>query len=416
MTLISKKIPSAAARWIARSEGSDATIFVFTFEAKPIFGRTQLKILRVVTLASATGKYGGPFDTAISQARLIANIDGQDVTLLAGHMRNDRPAIIGAKFEFVGRDVYRVLARTGFFTCFSWKMLAEIFRQVRRVDIVHVSYAREFIPLMTSALAIMFRKPLVLQPHGMLTTRTSAVHKVVDLLAAPMFRKAKRVIALTGVERTQLEGWAHCNGENWIDVIGNPLPYVPSSETGSPRSHKAVFIARLEPRKRVSDFVEARRIAHDNGWNEVYEVVGPDQGDGAAVQSAAESLPGLIYGGAIPSSSIEAVLGSAGVFVLTSDNEPWGNVLVAALATDLPVVVTQSAALADEVDRNRLGLVVPDRDPRAVAEAVHRILGSNWRTAEEARAARDFARKRFDQVEIRQKLLSTYIAASEGRV
>jgi glycosyltransferase involved in cell wall biosynthesis len=368
-----------------------------------------LKILRVVTLASATGKYGGPFDTSIGQARLISRTEGMEVTVLAGHLRDDMPVIDARGFELIGCEVHSIGTKRAFYGCMSWAMCVEIGRQVRQADVVHVSYARELIPLLAAGIAVLLRRPLVAQPHGMLTSRTSRVHDLVDIIARPLFRKARRVIALTDVEKAQLEDWGGV-GER-ITVIGNPLPYVVQDRPRTSKPVNVFFIARLEPRKRVIDFVEARRIAFSRGWDEQYEVIGPDQGDGAAVIAAAASTPGLSYRGPVPASSIEKLLDNAGVFVLTSENEPWGNVLVAALAKEIPVVVTRSAALASEIEQNHLGIVVPDRDPNAVAEAVHRLLTTQWRTPLEVNSAKEFARVRFDQAAIGRRILSTYNAA-----
>lgn len=49
----------------------------------------RLRVCRVVTLASATGQYGGPYDTARRQARLAAMM-GADVALVAAHLPGDR--------------------------------------------------------------------------------------------------------------------------------------------------------------------------------------------------------------------------------------------------------------------------------------------------------------------------------------
>jgi len=290
-------------------------------------------------------------------------------------------------------------------------MCFELVRQVRRADIVHVSYAREIIPLLAAGLALGFRKPLVIHPHGMLTARTSRLHQVVDLVARPVFRRASRIIALTSVEKGQLQDWSGLDDTGPFDVIGNPLPYEPTEGVTATSTSKAVFIARLEPRKRVSDFVEARQVAHANGWNELYEVIGPDQGDGEMVRLAASQTPGLLYRGAVPATQIDGILNNAGVFVLTSLNEPWGNVLVAALVKGVPVVVARSAALAEEIDQNHLGIVVPDGEPAAVARAVHLILTDRWRTPEEEKVALNFAKRRFDQVGIQKLLLDTYRTA-----
>ena len=48
------------------------------------------KLLRVVTQASRTGRYGGPFDTAVNQCRLLAN-ESIDCTLFSGSLPGDAP-------------------------------------------------------------------------------------------------------------------------------------------------------------------------------------------------------------------------------------------------------------------------------------------------------------------------------------
>lgn len=367
-----------------------------------------------MTLASATGKYGGPFDTAVSQSRLTFGEQGTKTTLLAGHLPNDAPTLDSSVIEVIVCAVRKIAGGTGFTTCISWRMCLELVRQVRRADLVHVSYARELIPLLAAGLAIGFRKPLVIQPHGMLTARTSLLHRVVDIVAKPVFRKASRIIALTSVEKDQLHDWSGLDDAGPFDVIGNPLPYEPRDGATETSTRKAVFIARLEPRKRVSDFLDARQVAYAKGWDERYEVIGPDQGDGEAVRLAASTTPGLTYGGAVPATQIDGILDTAGVFVLTSANEPWGNVLVAALVKGVPVVVARSAALAEEIDQNHLGIVVPDRDPEAVAQAVHLILTGGWRTLEEEEMASNFVKQRFDQLGIRMMLLRAYRSAVDS--
>lgn len=369
-----------------------------------------MHVLRVVTLGSRTGKYGGPFDTAVSQARLLGTLPAFSITVLAGSFLDDAPKVNHTSVNFVTRPVRSLFMRSGFAGCISLALCAELVRQVRRADVVHVSYARELVPMLAAAATLLYRKPLVVQPHGMLTARTSRLHRVIDIAARPLYKRAKRVIALTRVEAALLDSWAGTYDVRRIVVLGNPLPYAMNAAVEMRPAGRALFIARLEPRKRVCDFIEARKVAYDRGWSDVYEVVGPDQGDGEAVRAAAQSLPGLEYRGAVPATELDAILSRAGAFVLTSENEPWGNVLVAALVRGVPVVVTRSAALADEIEKNHMGLIVSDGHPEEVAEAVHRVLNTDWRTPEQGQMAREFAAARFDQTAIRDCLASIYTA------
>lgn len=376
-----------------------------------------MKILRVVTLASVTGKYGGPFDTAVSQARLSSATASTRVTLVAGSLPNDAPSWESQPFEYDFPIVHKLARGQGFTSCMSWELMKSLVQNVRSAELIHISYARELTPLLAALLAIVFGKCLVLQPHGMLTARTSPLHKLVDLIARPIFRRANMIVALTVVERSELQNWSDLRVEERYSVIGNPLPYVPREESLArvKEGAKALFIARLEPRKRVSDFLEAHLYARAQDWGEVYEVVGPDQGDGYAVRLAAAESEHLVYRGAVPATEIDEILDTAGVFVLTSKNEPWGNVLVAALVKGVPVVVTESAALAHEIRDNHLGLVVPDASPELVAKAVHGILTQQWRTPEEEAAARAFSQWRFDQGAIQNQLLAAYASALRTR-
>lgn len=372
-----------------------------------------MKVLRVVTLASATGKYGGPFDTAVSQSRLCADTTQTDMTLLAGSLPNDCPRWEPQSFRHEFSAVRKLAKHKGFTTCISWRLINSLIRNIRNCDLVHISYAREITPILAALLALYFRKAVVLQPHGMLTARSSRLHRVVDVLARPIFRRADRVIALTDVELSELQDWSGLQDEHRYSVIGNPLPFQPKqgSVAIAAKKDRALFIARLEHRKRVTDFLDAQRCAQARGWDEIYEVVGPDQGDGDVVRIAAEESPHLVYRGAVPATEINDILESAGVFVLTSRNEPWGNVLVAALVKGIPVVVTESAALAAEIERNHLGLVVPDASPEMVAIAVHDVLTKQWRTPEQVETAKSFCSRRFNQSAIRQQLQDTYVAA-----
>jgi glycosyltransferase involved in cell wall biosynthesis len=336
------------------------------------------------------------------------------VTVLAGHISGDEVEVSDQLINFVSRKVRRWVPFVGFAGYLSVPFVIELIRQIRRADVVHVSFARELIPALAAFIGVVLKRPLVLQPHGMLTARTSRLHRLLDRGVLRMYRQAGMVIALTDVEKLELEAWSGSDKPT-IEVLGNPLPFVSSRSTREQqptapedRNPSAVFIARLHPRKRVRDFVAARAIAEARGWSERYEVIGPDQGDAAAVLQGTARISGLVYTGAVAPSEIENILRNAGVFVLTSENEPWGNVLVAALSSGIPVVVTQSAALASEIQANYLGIVVPDRTPEAVATAVHEILAGAWRSEKQALHAQSFAQKRFDQEAIRVRLKEFY--------
>lgn len=345
-------------------------------EPVSVAGEVRPTVVRVVTLASSSGAYGGPFDTAVAQAKLARDAGIANVTIVAGHLVGDKPSYAQG-LRMHTHEVRRLLPLPRYMGLLSRDLVGELRRTILSSDIVHVSYCREAIPLMATLLALRYRKRLILQPHGMLTARTTLFHRVVDIGVRRLARKAERIVALTPVEERDLARWIGAECE--IVIAGNPVILDESRVERlqqTRRADEALFLARLHPRKRVGVFVDAARLSLARGWKGEYVVVGPDDGDLASVTQALIDTSNLSYEGVLPGHDVAARVARARVFVLTAESEPWGNVLVLALVLGVPVVLAESSALAPVVARYGAGLVVPDGDAFAVAQAVHELLTS----------------------------------------
>lgn len=370
-----------------------------------------MKVLRVVALASRTGKYGGPFDTALGQSTLVGE-EGHEVRVVAGAFPGDVPQGQANLRTF---PVRHLVGSRSFVDVAGAGMFVALWRAARTADLIHVSMAREPVPTVAAIVAKLTRTPLVVQPHGMLTARRSLAHRIFDaLVARPLVGSASRIIALTDNERSALEDWSGMT-KGRTDVIGNPPPRDLPKELGAsdPSTNDfadALFAARLHPRKRVLDFARAAETASRNGWGEHYVVLGPDEGDLTSLVEIVDRTSSLRYAGATDNAGVLDRLKRSRVFVLTSSNEPWGNVLVAALSYGKPVVVTQSSALAGLIDSYGAGRVVPDENPNAIAEAIHEVLAEGQYDDYSARA-RGLAEVELSARGVKSALLKTYESA-----
>lgn len=72
---------------------------------------------------------------------------------------------------------------------------------------------------------------------------------------------------------------------------------------------------------------------------------------------------------------VQPFYAAADVFVLPSHSEGSPNVLLEAMAANLPIVATDVGGVAEIVENNASALLVPANDPQAMAEAIERVLG-----------------------------------------
>jgi glycosyltransferase involved in cell wall biosynthesis len=150
---------------------------------------------------------------------------------------------------------------------------------------------------------------------------------------------------------------------NGVDLARVPLgPAADGTVVGA--------LGRLEPRKGHADLLAAWPLVLDR-FPDVRLIL---VGDGPARSSLEHQAQGLgIAGrvdmrGAVPEGA--RVLSEISVFVLPSHVEGMSNALLEAMAAGRPVVATDVGGNREVVVPGETGLLVPPRDPAAMAEAI----------------------------------------------
>ena len=82
--------------------------------------------------------------------------------------------------------------------------------------------------------------------------------------------------------------------------------------------------------------------------------------------------------GTVPHERMRELLSAADLFVLSTRNEGWANVLLEAMACRLPVVATDVGGNAEVVSSASLGHIVPFDDATALQQALEQALEQDW--------------------------------------
>ena len=104
----------------------------------------------------------------------------------------------------------------------------------------------------------------------------------------------------------------------------------------------------------------------------------------------------VTFTGSLSEDAIIEHLHRADVFVLSSHAEPLGVVLMEAMAMEVAVIGTDAGGVGEIVTHGRDGLLVPPRDPDALAKALSALAEDPGQRSRLARAGRQRVIEAFD--------------------
>jgi colanic acid/amylovoran biosynthesis glycosyltransferase len=280
-------------------------------------------------------------------------------------------------------------------------------------DLVHSHYlagSHEFLFLKE-----VFGVPLVTTFHGLPPV---GVGKLAPEKMARVFAAGDLFLVNTRFARAQLEGLGCPPGKIAILPQGTDLSRFPFRERQAPEDgrYAVLTVARLTPEKGVLYAVRAMSLLAQRHPRLEYRIVGEGPERAALEREAASlGLSGQVtLLGPFSGRQLSRHYAEAHAFVLPSlkaENgwqETQGVVIQEAQASGLPVIATRTGGIPECVIDGQTGLLVPDRDPGALAAAIERLI-SDWDEARRlALAGRGFVEANFDLRLVFQRLAGLY--------
>jgi len=167
----------------------------------------------------------------------------------------------------------------------------------------------------------------------------------------------------------------------------DPHAFAPFGLNGEP---KVLYVGRLSREKSVDALIDAFALASPSVPEARLVIVGT----GPYAQPLASRAGGrVLFLGARTGDELATLMASSDVFVSPSETETFGNTVVEAQASGLPVVVANRGAARENMIHEITGLVVDARQPQDMAAAISSLLVDRRRRARMGEAATAFARR-----------------------
>ena len=289
-----------------------------------------------------------------------------------------------------------------------------VWRAVQHCDLVHV-IAEPYAPMAALAAG---KRPLVVTAHGTYVPQT-VKHPRFGALYRWAYRRA-HLIAVSAYTKGRVLAALPELDEARIAVVHNGVHYAYFQQPApAPQKHgpTVLTVGGVKPRKGTHVLVEA--FAHvRQRVPEAHLVIVGAHGGGSYAQQVQERVSALglenavHFTGVISEEALRGWYQHADVFTLPSLNvgeqfEGFGLVFLEAGACGLPVVGAAGSGVAEAVRDGETGLLVPQNDAEALAEALVRLLTNEALRARLGAAGREHARA-LDWARVAERVLTLY--------
>ena len=350
----------------------------------------RLRVLFVTRAYYPAVKYGGPVAGLRRMATMLAAA-GHEVTVLCQDMAE--PGMFGERLR-PGRFVMdgvrvryfrtRVRAR---WDGIAPAAIGEVPDHVRCADVVHVCGTRHFLGYLAERASQRMGIPYVVMPEGSVPPRIRSL-RAKEIYDRAWTRKAMvrafRVIATSDAEGKDLIQWG-LPPDRVLVLPPRGDRISPSSERrdvlrdrwGVPRTaFVLIWMGRIHSEKGLSILFSA---LEDARLQEVHLLLGGAAEDRDLDKRLGELASSRLQGrvhflGWVDQFQKSELFRLGDLFVLPSKKENFGLAAAEALASGMPVVVTEGCGIADLVREERAGLV-SRYSPTELADALARVLG-----------------------------------------
>jgi glycosyltransferase involved in cell wall biosynthesis len=288
-------------------------------------------------------------------------------------------------------------------------------RNIRNYDIVHIIGVFTFPALIAACEAKKANIPFIIKPAGTLDAYSLTQKAWRKKIYYRVFLKgvldcASAIHATSESECNQLVSLVKEDACVVIPLSVMLPEFIPARQKAS-NGLRLLFLSRIHPKKGLPVLIETLSILRGRGIAVSLTVAG----DGSTeyvreIKNLVKTfaLDDIVdFAGFVEGESKSCMFREADLFVLPSHQENFGIAVVEAMASGLPVIVSDQVALADEIVENGAGTAVPVDMPEVLADEISAFLDSDYLKQTGVRA-RELVEKRFTADRQGQQLVELY--------
>jgi len=261
---------------------------------------------------------------------------------------------------------------------------------LRDADIIHAHAYAYFTSDVSAIVCKLRNRPFVLTIHGFFQPSRSVMaflmNNIYDKsLGELTLKTATRVIAPSrfiarecirkGVDPKKMS--VIPNGVDLEEFRDMPTPQNFKERYGLEQSRVILAMGRLSKTKGFQHLIRATPKIIRAIPKAKIVIVGPDLGYGHELRRLAKELnveKHMIFAGALTRYALKEALAAADIFTCPSIYEPFGIVILEAMAAGKPIVASRTGGIVDIINDGETGLLVKNRDANQLAQAIIKLL------------------------------------------
>ncbi len=267
---------------------------------------------------------------------------------------------------------------------FPFRNSADLFTAIRlrsilkkdRFDVLHAHVARDYTIAAAAAWGISGVK-VIFTRHLLFPIRRHFLYGRVDGWIAPTSQILKTLEPLSPKNSAVIPNWVDVERFNWMPhALHDPV--------------SIGLLGQISPHKGHGAAIDAMRQLGSG-----YRLIIAGKGDADYTAELKQKASGLAveFPGFV---SVPEFFEKTDILIVPSWDEPFGIVLLEAMASGVPVIATNRGGPAEIISSPEHGVLIPPHDPKALAEAISLLASDETRRTSIVRNARHQVDEKFD--------------------